>query len=109
METFEFVVKNSFALIKLREYINNPASFNCKRDNTDTYIVKDIDIDIWLQEDYPFAFDFLCKAEENNYNVIPLLNDIFFGLYFTDTLDLALYSQKLQEEQNRKGESEYEH
>lgn len=28
MKTFEFVVKNSFALLKLKDYVNNPASFN---------------------------------------------------------------------------------
>lgn len=93
-ESFEFAVKNSFALIKLRDYINNPVSFNQIWNNG--YIISDLHIDMWLQEDYSFAFNFLYIAEEHNYNIIPLFNDIFFELYFTDIVDEALYKQKLQ-------------
>lgn len=93
-ESFEFAVKNSFALIKLRDYINNPVSFNQIWNNG--YIISDLHIDMWLQEDYSFAFNFLYIAEEHNYNIIPLLNDNFFELYFTDIVDEALYEQKLQ-------------
>ena len=93
-ESFEFAVKNSFALIKLRDYINNPVSFNQIWNNG--YIISDLHIDMWLQEDYSFAFNFLYIAEEHNYNIIPLLNDNFFELYFTDIVDEALYKQKLQ-------------
>lgn len=94
METFEFLVKNSFALIKLREYIGNPVSFNQMWNNG--YIIKDLHINMWLQEDYAFAFDFLVKAEENDYNVFPLLNDEFFELHFTNIVAEILYEQKLQ-------------
>lgn len=93
-ESFEFAVKNSFALIKLRDYINNPVSFNQIWNNG--YIISDLHIDMWLQEDYSFAFNFLYIAEEHNYNIIPLFNDNFFELYFTDIVDEALYEQKLQ-------------
>ena len=93
-ESFEFAVKNSFALIKLRDYINNPVSFNQIWNNG--YIISDLHIDMWLQEDYSFAFNFLYIAEEHNYKIIPLLNDNFFELYFTDIVDEALYKQKLQ-------------
>lgn len=93
-EIFEFAVKNSFALIKLRDYTCNPASFNQMWNNG--YIISDLHIDMWLQEDYSFAFNFLYNAEEHNYNIIPLLNDNFFELYFTDIVDEALYKQKLQ-------------
>ena len=94
MEAFEFAVENSFALIKLREYINNPASFN--QMGNKGYIISDSHIDMWFQEDYTFAFNFLVKTEENDYNVFPLLNDKFFGLYFTNIIDAAIYKQKLQ-------------
>lgn len=94
MENFEFAAKNSFALIKLREYINNPASFNQMWNNC--YIIRDLHIDMWLLEDYTFAFDFLGNVEENDYNVFPLLNDKFFELYFTNIVDEVLYEQKLQ-------------
>lgn len=104
---FEFAVKNSFALIKLRDYINSPVSFNQIRNKG--YIISDLHIDMWSQEDYTFAFDFLSNAEEHDYDIIPLLNDNFFELYFTDIVDEALYKQKLQKKQNRKGESEYEY
>lgn len=93
-ESFEFAVKNSFALIKLRDYINNPVSFNQIWNNG--YIISDLHIDMWLQEDYSFAFNFLYNVEEHNYDIIPLLNDNFFELYFTDIVDEALYKQKLQ-------------
>lgn len=93
-ESFEFAVKNSFALIKLRDYTCNPASFNQMWNND--YIISDLHIDMWLQEDYSFVFNFLYNAEEHNYNIIPLLNDNFFELYFTDIVDEALYKQKLQ-------------
>jgi hypothetical protein len=92
-EIFEFAVKNSFALIKLRDYTCNPASFNQMWNKS--YIISDLHIDMWLQEDYSFAFNFLYNVEEHNYDIIPLLNDNFFELYFTD-IDEALYKQKLQ-------------
>lgn len=94
MIDFEFDVKRSFALIKLREYINNPASFNQTWGKG--YIIKDLHINMWLQEDYTFAFNFLGDAEVHNFNVIPLLNDNFFELYFTNVVEEALYEQKLQ-------------
>lgn len=93
-EIFEFAVKNSFALIKLRDYTCNPASFNQMWNKG--YIISDLHIDMWLQEDYSFAFNFLYNVEEHNYDIIPLLNDNFFELYFTDIVDEALYKQKLQ-------------
>ena len=92
METFEFVVKNSFVLLKLKDYVSNPASFNQMRDKN--YIISNLHIDMWLQEDYDFAFDFLSNAEDHGYNVIPLLNDIFFELYFTDIVAEIIYKQK---------------
>ena len=107
MGNFEFAAKNSFALFKLREYINNPASFN-QIWGKGYIIIKDLHINMWLQEDYTFAFDFLVKAEENDYNVFPLLNDEFFELHFTNIVDEILYEQKLQEKQNEKGESGHE-
>lgn len=91
MEDFEFVVKNSFILIKLRDYICNPASFNQMWNKG--YIISDLHIDIWLQEDYTFAFKFLCNAEEHDYNIKSLLNDNFFELYFTNIVEEALYEQ----------------
>ena len=93
METFEFVVKDSFVLLKLKDYVSNPASFNQMRDKN--YIISNLHIDMWLQEDYIFAFDFLSNAEDHDYNVIPLLNDNFFEFYFTDIVDEVLYEQKL--------------
>lgn len=93
-EIFEFAVKNSFALIKLRDYTCNPASFNQMWNKS--YIISDLHIDMWLQENYSFTFNFLYNAEEHNYNIIPLLNDNFFELYFTDIVDEALYKQKFQ-------------
>ena len=95
MIDFEFDVKRSFALFKLREYINNPASFN-QTWGKGYIIIKDLHINMWLQEDYTFAFDFLGKAEENDYNVFPLLNDEFFELHFTNIVAEILYEQKLQ-------------
>lgn len=93
-EIFEFAVKNSFALIKLRDYTCNPASFNQMWNKSN--IISDLHIDMWLQENYSFTFNFLYNAEEHNYNIIPLLNDNFFELYFTDIVDEALYKQKFQ-------------
>ena len=91
MEDFEFVVKNSFILIKLRDYICNPASFNQMWNKG--YIISDLHIDIWLQEDYTFALKFLYNAEEHDYNIKSLLNDNFFELYFTNIVEEALYEQ----------------
>lgn len=91
MKDFEFVVKNSFILIKLRDYICNPASFNQMWNKY--YIISDLHIDIWLQEDYTFAFNFLCDAEEHNYNITSLLNDNYFEIYFTNIVDEVLYKQ----------------
>ena len=66
------------------------------------YIIKDLYLDIWLQDDYPFVNTFLYNLEfeteiKCNYsNIYSYLNDNYFGYNFTDIVDEVLYKQKLQ-------------
>lgn len=39
-------------------------------------------------------YNYLDKAEENEYNVFPLLNDKFFGYEFLNSFDYILYDER---------------
>ena len=58
------------------------------------YTIREENLDIWLQEEYYFVGNFLIKAEENSFNVFPLLNDHYFGHYFTNILDKIIFSER---------------
>lgn len=95
-DNFEHYTKEVFALLNLREYIKSKYCFmdsEIKReeDNFVIYMVQDEDLDIWLQDDYPFVINFLIKAEECGYDIFQLLNDKYFGYRFTDIHDKIKY------------------
>lgn len=63
------------------------------------YIISDLYLDIWLQDDYSFVDTFLynlefeTEAECNYSNMYSYLNDNYFGYNFTDIFDVARYRQ----------------
>ena len=94
------IIKEEFAMIKLQEYLDYEYSF---MDYTAKYYDKDIiiyyiDIDlinIWLQDTFNFANNYLDKATEHNYNnILSILNDKYLGNGFTSVFDTALYKEK---------------
>lgn len=98
-EDFEYFVRNSFALLELKKFLENEDSFmryEIKLPAKDIviYMVSDKNLSIWLEDDYSFIHNFLDKVEKNEYNVFPLLNDRFFETYFTNICDSVLYDDK---------------
>lgn len=98
-EYFSSLIKSSFALLNLKEYIEREYSFQsieAEYFNMDAvvYMVTERNIDIWLQEDYSFVINFLCKVEDYGYDVFHLLNDRYFGYSFTNILDGVVYDMK---------------
>lgn len=98
-DNFEYHIKEVFALLNLREYIKSKYCFmdseiKREKDNFVIYMVQDEDLDIWLQDDYPFAINFLIKAEKCGYDIFPLLNDKYFGYQFTDIHDKIMHTEK---------------
>lgn len=96
---FEFCVKQSFALLKLKEYIEDEHSFmsyEAKDYNNDivVYMISDKDLNIWSQEDYSFTISFLMRAENVDYDMFQLLNDRYFGYNFTNICESILYDKK---------------
>lgn len=94
------IIKEEFAMIKLKEYLDYEYSF---MDYSIKYYDKDvviyyIDIDlinIWLQDTFNFVNNYLDKAAENNYNnILFILNDKYLGNEFTSVFDTALYKEK---------------
>lgn len=94
------IIKEEFAMIKLKEYLDYEYSF---MDYSIKYYDKDviiyyIDIDlinIWLQDTFNFVNNYLDKAAENNYNdILSILNDKYLGNEFTSIFDTALYKEK---------------
>ena len=97
-ENFEYFVRNSFALLELKKFLENEDSFmryEIKLPAKDIviYMVSDKNLSIWLEDDYSFIHNFLDKVEKNEYNVFPLLND--FGTYFTNICDSILYGKRV--------------
>lgn len=96
---YEICIKQSFALLKLKEYIEDEHSFmnyETKDYNNDiiVYTVSDKNLNIWLQEDYPFTINFLMKAKNVDYNVFQLLDDGYFGYNFTNICESILYDKR---------------
>ncbi|RHG20001.1 hypothetical protein DW272_02000 [Blautia obeum] len=95
----EFFIKQSFVLLKLKEYIEYKYSFmdyqyrNIDRDII-IYTISDKDLNIWSQEDYSFVTRFLVESERIDYDVSQLLNDKYFGYSFTDISESILYDKK---------------
>lgn len=78
--------------------------WTCEYEDKDIriYVINDLYLNIWLQDDYSFVDTFLYKLEfetkiECSYsNMYPYLKDNYFGYNFTDIVDEVLYKQKLQ-------------
>ena len=94
------IIKEEFAMIKLKEYLDYEYSF---MDYSIKYYDKDIVIyyidisliNIWLQDTFNFVNNYLDKAAENNYNnILFILNDKYLGNEFTSIFDTALYKEK---------------
>lgn len=94
------IIKEEFAMIKLKEYLDYEYSF---MDYSIKYYDKDIviyyiDIDlinIWLQDTFNFVKNYLDKVDEHNYNdILSILNDKYLGNEFTSIFDTALYKEK---------------
>lgn len=98
-DDFDFLVKRSFVLLNLKEYIEWEGSF-CRftyRDPANDiiiYSVSDRQLNMWLQDDYYFVHHFLTQAEDYGYDVFPLLNDNHFGYRFNSILDNIIYDNK---------------
>lgn len=98
---FDYYVKRSFALLRLKEYIEFEYAFmDVEAEYYDLgyiiYLVSDKNLDIWLQDDYSFTRQFLWKAEEIEYDIFPMLNDRYFGFQFTNIIDIVLYDKKME-------------
>lgn len=96
---FDYCIRDSFALLELKRYIENDYCFmryEAKYHDKDIviYMVSDKDLDIWLQKDYSFVENYLLKAEEAGYNIFSILNDKSFGYNLTNIFDSILYDEK---------------
>jgi hypothetical protein len=94
------IIKEEFAMIKLKEYLDYEHSFmnySIKYYDKDVVIYYiDIDlINIWLQDTFNFVNNYLDKVDEHNYNdILFILNDKYLGNEFTSIFDTALYKEK---------------
>lgn len=94
------IIKEEFAMIKLKEYLDYEYSFmnySIKYYDKDVVIYYiDIDlINIWLQDTFNFVNNYLDKVDEHNYNdILFILNDKYLGNEFTSIFDTALYKEK---------------
>lgn len=101
-DDFEYYIRESFVLLELKQYLERDCCFmeyEATHSDKDIviYAVSDKDLSIWLQEDYSFVSNYLIKAEENGYNVFPILNDRYFGYNFTNIFDSVLYDESQME------------
>ena len=104
-DAFDYLIKRSFAILYLKRYIEREhtfMSYEAQYPDKDIiiYMISDKDLEIWLQEDYCFVFNFLFEAEEKGFNVFPLLTDHYFGYHFTNIFDSILYDKKMEEQKN---------
>lgn len=103
-DDFDFLVKRVFALLNLKEYIEDDYSFMAytyKNPVMDIiiYYVSDEQLSIWLQDNYSFVFNFLHQAHECEYDVFPLLNENYFGYNFTNIMDIVIYNERTKKQE----------
>jgi hypothetical protein len=99
MEEYVFTVNESFALLCLKEYIEDKHCFTywlryspCI--NEVVYEVSMEVLDIFLQENYSIVSCFLIKAEHCGYDIFPILNDEYFGTKFVNPLEKVRFAMK---------------
>lgn len=103
-EDYSFWVYRYFYLSELKKYIEDKYTFmrwSYEDEDKDIriYVINDLYLDIWLQDDYSFVSKFLYDLEfeteiKCNYtNMSSYLNDNYFGYNFTNILDIARYKQ----------------
>lgn len=95
MEDYIFCVNESFSLYKLKLFVKSKYSFKDKE--WGNYIISEENLDVWLQYDYNFVINYLVLAEENEYNIIPMLNDSFFQHRFTNIIDTIKWRRRKNE------------
>lgn len=104
LNIWNYMITEEFSLLRLKEFIEQPElfqSFEVRYDDKDIiiYQVSDEVLNIWLQEDYDFTFNFLCKIIYEEFSdVYDILNDRFFGYEFTNIIDKIQYKEKLKQQ-----------
>ena len=100
-QDWDFIISQEFYLLRLKDYIEDPNSFwayEMRNVQTDTivYQVSDKCLNIWLQEDYHFVWNFLNQREKFGHcDLNDLFNDYYFGYQFTNAFDIIHYNKKV--------------
>ena len=101
-EDWNYMITEEFSLLRLKEYIENDRTFMSIIDRHDDkdiiiYAVPDRELNVWLQDDYSFTSNFLCKIQyEGCCDVYTMLNDRFFRSQFTNIFDKIFYDEKIK-------------
>ena len=96
---YDDLVTKSYQLIELKKYIQDENSFcsiqfrDCIMGDT-IYFVSIKNINIWLDESYNFVSNYLSKLENKEYILFELLDDHYFGKYFTHIFDEMRFDRK---------------
>lgn len=102
LSIWNHLITEEFSLLRLKEFIEQPElfqSFEVRYDDKDIiiYQISDEDLNIWLQEDYDFTFNFLYKITYEGFSdVYEILSDRFFGYKFTNIIDKIQYQERLK-------------
>lgn len=101
-EDYVFAINNAFALVKLKEFLQEDTSFmRVIAANQDQdiiiYNVSDEDLNVWLQDGYSFVCRFLMRAAERDFDIFSMLNDQYFGTEFTSVIEQLLYEKRQEE------------
>lgn len=101
-EDYVFTINDAFALVKLKEFLQEDTSFmRVIAANQDQdiiiYNVSDKDLNVWLQDGYSFVGKFLMQAAERGYDIFSMLNDQYFGTEFTSVIEQLLYEEMQKE------------
>lgn len=112
-DSYEFYVKESFALLVLRDFLSKEYCFlsytrEYKEKDIILYVVSDEDLSIWLQDNYSFVTNYLIKAEEADYCVFPFMSDNYFGHCFTNLFDVIIYKEKRHKELTKRLEGKFD-
>ena len=96
---FDAFLEQYYQLMQLKNYIMTEHSFFdyealSEKDDYIIYQITEKTLDIWLQDDYNFARDFMLRVYDNPWALFDMLNDRYFGYQFTNIFDIIVYDKE---------------
>lgn len=99
------LIEKEYFLIKLKDFIESKncfMKFNMKYEEYDAIVwtIPDINLNIWLQDNYNFTTQFIAFCKRHNCCVCDVLDEEFLAYDFISLIDKQAYKQNCEAKNN---------